>query len=238
MPRHYDDSPGDPNLGDESARDLGILSDHVTRWWGDGLVFHEIVSEYVHLDVHISRATASRPYHVLVTTGMSDRPMKTPEGSEDCRHAELMLALPPEWPLSEDDVEDEKNWWPLRHLKQTARFPHIVETWLWHHHTVGNGESLDPVHPSAPFVGFALGTPRLCPDEARSLRIRTGKEVHFFSLIPLYEAELKFAWKHGTVELFKRLDAAGVTELVQPGRPSVVSVPLRERLRRFWPTRK
>ncbi len=147
MPRNYDGPSGDPNLGDDSAADLTALEQHIGEWWGEGTVFHEIVSEYVHVDVHHCPPGPERPYHILVTTGMSDRAMITPEGCEDFSHCELLLALPPEWPLEQKAFENERNFWPIRHLKQTARFPHVVETWLWYSHTVGNGNELTPVAP-------------------------------------------------------------------------------------------
>ena len=223
MPKNYDEPSGDPNLGSESAQDLAALSNHIGEWWGDGMVWHEIVSEYAHIDVHSIPPSDAHPYHVLITTGMSDRPMVRKEGATDCRHCELIISLPPDWPLDQKSFRNEKNYWPIRHLKQTARFPHVFTTWLWYGHTVGNGDDLTPVHPDIPFVGFALSTPLRCPEGARKLRIREGKEVHFFSLVPLYEAELKFAWEHGTSELFKRLDDAGVDEVVDITRPCVIT---------------
>jgi hypothetical protein len=45
------------------------------------LVWHELISELVHLDIHQIRATEERPFHVLFTTGMSDLPMTLPEGA-------------------------------------------------------------------------------------------------------------------------------------------------------------
>jgi len=83
-PREYGEPTGEPNLGFESARDLEVLSNHIEKYWGKvPEVFHEIVSEYVHVDLHISPAIDSRPYHVVVTTGISDRPMELREPQEN-----------------------------------------------------------------------------------------------------------------------------------------------------------
>lgn len=223
MPREYDGPTGDPNLGDESTQDLNALQQHIGEWWSDGMVWHELVSEYVHIDLHMIPPTKERPYHTLISTGMSDRAMQAPEEHADCKHCELLLSLPPEWPMEQKYFEDERNWWPFRHLKQTARFPHVYTTWLWFSHTVGCNNPLTPVADGVPFVGFAIGTPRLPLAGALKCHIRKGKEVHFFSLIPLYEAELKFAWEHGTATLFEKLDAAGVTELVDVTRACVIT---------------
>lgn len=37
-------------------------------------VWHELVSDLVHLDVHVAEPTPARPYYTVVTSGMSDRP--------------------------------------------------------------------------------------------------------------------------------------------------------------------
>lgn len=165
MPRHYDNPEGDPDLGDESAHDLEILSNHISRWWGDEPeVFHEIVSEYVHIDLHIVPATTERPYHVVITSGMSDRAMTAKDGTN--YYCELLLALPPDWPIRKEDFNDERFWWPFRHLKQTARFPHVFKTCLWYGHTVSNEDPPQPFHETALYSGGILSIPTLCPKEA------------------------------------------------------------------------
>jgi hypothetical protein len=221
MPQHYDSPKGDPNLGKESARDLEVLGNHICRWWGDvPEVFHELMSEYVHLDLHIAPATPSRPYHVIITTGMSDRPMIAPDGSN--HYCELLLALPSDWPIRKQDLGDERVYWPLRQLKQTARFPHVVKTCLWYGHTVANEDPPQRFHDTVPFCGGILSIPTLCPKEAWSVHVRDGKKVFFFSFVPLFERELRFAWNKGSEALFKELDRISVTELIQIDRKCVV----------------
>jgi hypothetical protein len=221
QPKRYDSQTGDPNLGGESTHDLPVLSDHIQRWWGIPRAFHELMSDYVHLDLHVVAASLERPHHTVITTGMSDRPMSPPkEGGE--YYCELLLALPPEWPIRKEDFKNKAWWWPFRALKQTARFPHIYKTCVWHGHTVGHGDSLEPFHESAPFCGVILSNPVLCPSEALTCPVRDGKEVHFFSMIPLFERELKFAWENGSESLIAKLDESGVTELIQANRRCVV----------------
>jgi hypothetical protein len=143
-------------------------------------VLHEVESEFVHIDVHVVRATPERPYHVLLTSGMSDRAMKVPEGAEECGYAELLLAPPRNWPVDYASFEDELNYWPVRQLKRTARFPHVYESWLWCGHTVTNG---DPPSPCArrwfvrSFGSRPLRQGRGC---LRAVR----EEIQFLSVIP------------------------------------------------------
>ena len=60
---------------------LGVdrIARHIERCLGPvESVFHELISDQVHLDVHWVKPTRGRPYHFLVTSGMSDRPMPVP----------------------------------------------------------------------------------------------------------------------------------------------------------------
>ena len=88
-------------IGD--GENIEHISNHVERHYGKiETVWHEIISDLVHVDVHWVQPTAERPYHTLVTSGMSDRPMTVPEGAEDFRYGEVMLCLPSEWKISKE----------------------------------------------------------------------------------------------------------------------------------------
>ena len=60
-------------------------------------MFHELLSDLVHIDVNIMRPDETHPYYVMYTTGMSDMPMTLPEeiqDREDLRYGELYMFLP------------------------------------------------------------------------------------------------------------------------------------------------
>ncbi len=70
--------------GDSSMEEI---SDHIEAHIGEiHMVFHEIVSEQVHIDVHWVKPTKEHPFHTLITSGMSDKPMNTPRR---CRRMRL-----------------------------------------------------------------------------------------------------------------------------------------------------
>ena len=128
--------------GDSS---IDEISDHIEKHVGKiHMVFHELVSDQVHIDVHWVKPTTERPFHTLVTSGMSDKPMHSPQGVDDCDYAELSICLPQDWKVSEEDFEDEKNYWPIRWLKFLARFPHEYNTRLFQGHTIPNGDPATP----------------------------------------------------------------------------------------------
>ncbi len=62
-------------------RYLPTITDHIKKYFGaDFFVLHEKKSSTVHIDVHVVRPTATRPYFTLLTSGMSDLDMRVPMG--------------------------------------------------------------------------------------------------------------------------------------------------------------
>lgn len=86
-------------------------------------VLHEI-------DIHVVKPTQKFPFIRLVTSGMSDLPMMTPEDPDIPRYIELMMTLPADWKLDQASFNDETWYWPVRLLKSLARLPHKYQTWL------------------------------------------------------------------------------------------------------------
>jgi hypothetical protein len=214
------EKPFELATGDEKS--IEAISDHIEEFVGkvDG-VFHEIVSDLVHIDVHMVAPRKKRDYYTLVTSGMSDRPMKAPEGAEGKQYAEVMICLPPDWKLSEKAFEKERWYWPVRWLKMLARLPHEYDTWLWEHHTVPNGDPPEPFADNTDLCVSYLLRPALFPKEFFKLKLKK-KTIHFLCLVPLHADETKFKLKEGSDALVDLLDDAGVTELLDVERPSVL----------------
>jgi Suppressor of fused protein (SUFU) len=211
----------EPSGGDEAL--IEALSGHLEASFGvEPEVFHELVSDLVHVDVHKVPPADGRNWTTLVTSGMAERPMTVPEGLEDHRFAELVLALPPDWPLSEEAFQDEANYWPIRLLKLLARLPHEFETFLWYGHTVPNGDPPEPYAPSTALCGAIILPPVLVPDGFATLELPDGRTVDFYGVVALHPDEMDYKLDQGAEVLAGHLDDAGVTELVDPGRPSVV----------------
>ena len=198
---------------------MRLIADHIEEQLGPiDYVFHELVSEYVHIDVHRIPPQKNRPYYTLVTSGMSEQPMTVPNGAESLRFAELMICLPPNWPLSMEDFRDERNYWPIRLLKVLARLPHEFRTWLGMSHSVPNGEPPRPYAPDTKFSSAVLVPPLTCPDAFRTFQLDEDQTIHFYAVLPLYPEELECKLQQGMNVLIDRLDSARVTELVNPRR--------------------
>jgi hypothetical protein len=212
----------DPAFGQEET--LRAVNDHVQKYAGEiSDVYHEILSDLVHVDVHLAKPRPERNYYTLVTSGMSDRPMAAPDGAEEFKYAELMLCLPPDWRLGDSTSSDEAYYWPVRWLKLLARFPHQYGTWLGWGHTIPNGDPPRPMAPNVAFRGVILASPALFPEEFQTFETQSGKTVRLYAVIPIYADEMERKLKSGADELLKRFQGEGVTELLSPRRPSVLT---------------
>ncbi len=182
------------------------------------LVWHEVISDLIHIDVLIVPAPDDGPLF-LVTSGVSDERMNAPEGREDWAHAELLIQLPPNWPIDEESIRNDSWYWPVRWLKTIGRLPHEYETWIAPGHTIPNGDPAEPIA-DTPFVGFMLMPTYTLPEEFFRLETKSGETITFLELAPLHHAEMEFKLKHGADELEDRL-LDQESWLVDPSRPSV-----------------
>ncbi len=82
-----------------------IVDNHLDQFFDDEediVVFDEIESEVIHRDIFFIKANENRPYHILLSCGMSALPMKVPENVNSSPYAEVMFLLPKEWNLNYD----------------------------------------------------------------------------------------------------------------------------------------
>lgn len=206
-------STGDPQL-------VAAVDAHVTEHFGSpSTVWHELISPYVHVDVHVVAPTAERPVFTLVTSGMSERPMSSSSGD---RYAELTMVLPPTWPsVDSDDFRRPQGYWPYKLLQDLAQLPHEFNTTLWSGHTVPNGDPPAPYAPNTKLSGALLVSPLIAPDGFETLRV-DQREICFFAVVPLHRDEMQLKLDKGLDPLFDLLDEAEVTEILDPERPSVI----------------
>ena len=149
---------------------------------------------------------------------MSERPMTTPDGiGPDYSRAELTMALPPDWPIHS---KEERHYWPFRSLRASPR----SRT----NSTPGSGSTTrsrtttrpSPT-PTTP-ASAARCSPYPCSPARTSSTCTTATTPSCSSPIhPLFEDETNLKLNEGAKALNERLEAAGVTELLDPTRPSV-----------------
>jgi len=199
---------------------LEQISDHIEAHIGPvEMVFHEVLSDTVHIDVHHVAPSDERPFHTLITSGMSDLPMTTPH--EDVpRYLELLINLPVGWKMSQQDWEDERWYWPIRQLKYLARFPHKLDTFLGYGHTVPNGDPPKPYADDTKLMCMLLLPQLSHSDEFDSLLIDEEKTIQFMSLVPIYQEEMDLKLRKGTDPLLERFEDGEVSDVIDVGRPN------------------
>ncbi|RKW08379.1 MAG: 1,3-beta-glucan synthase regulator [Capnocytophaga sp.] len=179
-------------------------------------VFHELVSDDIHCDIYIVKPTPERNYYTLITGGMGAYQMNIPEGFSGSPFAEMVINLPPDWNVKS---EAEKDYWPMRWLKILARLPIEQDTFLAWGHTVPTGEPLEGTLFTCMLL---LGTDDK-KDEEAIVKLPTGKEVYFYTVVPLYEQEMLYKLENDTtalLELFSEKDIP-YPPVVDVNRPNV-----------------
>lgn len=205
------------------AGHLEEVEAHVEKHLGKiETVYHELVSDMVHIDILFVPADKTRPYHVLVTSGVSDQPMKVPEGAEEFRRAELLIALPANWPLTREAFEDEKNYWPLRWLKVVGRLPHEYGSWIGWGHTIPNGDPPAKIE-NTDFIGVMLAPPYWLPAEFFQLESKSCGKISFYQMTPLYLEEMDLKLKQGADELESRFEKADLGFVLDIKRKNVAA---------------
>lgn len=195
------------------------ISDHIQRHIGPiNTIYREVAADQVQVDIHHVKPDEYRKYHTLVTSGMSDLPMKVPAEFDDVKHTELLVFLPESWEVSEEAFEIESWYWPVKLLKYLARFPHKYNTWLGLGHTIPNGDPAQPFADNTALSGLLILPPVNVPESFLQLNIDAQKTIHFYCLIPLYQEEMELKLKKGTNELLKKLSKNGVSDLISIDR--------------------
>lgn len=209
----YDDYDDSLELYEEE--ELDALEEHIKEYFGDfPSVFHEITSTDIHVDVCVVPPTKERNYYTLITMGMGAHEMDLPEGVDsDKARAELLICLPPDWKVGENDEE----WfWPIGLLKSLAHLPIDCKTWL------GWGHSVDNQHPlcdNTELCGSLLVLPEGVESGAEKCVLPNGNVINFFEVIPLYREEMNFKIDYDTIALLDKLQATA-GHIVNINRPN------------------
>lgn len=170
-------------------------------------VFHEMASpDGMHIDIRIIEPTEQFPCRRLFTCGMGARPMDLPpeaRGKAPGR-IELMLSLPPDWPMDEKSMQEIKFAWPMRLLRFLARFPWEESTWIGRGHTI----PLEPFAENTRLSGVFFDCPGNYPVAAGRILLPKDTAVQILQVIPVYKEEIDYAVEHGSEELEKLLKEA------------------------------
>lgn len=203
-----DDNGDNKSIAPEmySEDEIDIIEKHIEHYYGNfEFVFHEKVSPDIHVDICLIPPSEECNWYTLVTMGMGAHLMNVPNQlkEEQLERAELVICLPEYWKLDKEHLKDEKWYWPIRLLKELARFPGENNTWLGWGHTV----SYDgPLSYTTELCASILINPPCGNVGGNTCTLPDGEEVNFYQVIPLYRDELEYKLKNGTQKLLDKMN--------------------------------
>ena len=182
------------------------LRNHYRKFFGDVFqVYHEELSKCVHLDFNVFPANEKRPWHTLVTEGISERQCFAPNEFADYRRIELMFYLPPHWDFSQLLSCDEWSW-PLRMAQYLGRYVHQRKTFFIPGHSFGPGNEDDCyIFPGSKLNNMLFAFPADEEEDFNLLYVE-GKPVSFIRAIPITPAEVQYKCDVGIEPLLQLLD--------------------------------
>lgn len=227
--RYPDFKPKDFTLAIGDEQNINAISKHIEKHIGKiETVFHEIISDLVHIDVHWVKPSEKFPFHILITSGMSDKPMTVPQKMENHKYAELCILLPSNWDIDgtnfitmKEAFKNENNYWPVRCLKSIARFPHEYNTWVSQGHTIPNGENADPFADNTKFGCMILFPSLSLGNNFFSLKISDQKSIDFYCLYSLYKEEMEFKLKNGSDALLDKFEEFNLSDVIDIERKNM-----------------
>jgi tetratricopeptide (TPR) repeat protein len=203
-----------------SEDEMSAIEQHIQSTFGVfDQVLHELDSPDIHVDICVVPPSERRNYYTLVTMGMGAHRMNVPKELAEYKleRAELAIALPPDWKLDKDSMQEQRWYWPVGLLKVLARLPISNDTWLGFGHTM---EKQSPFAEDTELCAAILTGPQdMDLDTCGEVCILPGgEEVNFYQVLPLYREEMEYKLEHDADALLERLAAVGFA--VCPDRPS------------------
>ncbi|MEX0700499.1 MAG: ankyrin repeat domain-containing protein [Planctomycetales bacterium] len=162
--------------------------------------------------IHAMRPNMDDGSRTLFTVGMSD--VRVPLADDPFFCSELILMLPPDWPLTAEALADPQWNWPVEWLKRLAR------------EALDPGEKFVRAFPNGdPPQPFAENT-QLCAwlcvlAQGAVYQMPDYRWVARRSLFAIHDEERLLVETAGDQELLKRFEAANVATCVEVNRPSV-----------------
>lgn len=204
-----------------TEEEMEAVEGHIEQYFGKfENVFHELVSPDIHVDICVVPPSEERDYCTLVTMGMGAHRMNVPEELAEYKleRAELAIALPADWKLVQESMQDERWYWPIRLLKVLARLPIASDTWLGFGHTMDNKENFAE---NTKLCAAILTGPQSTEEGGEVCTLPGGEEVNFYQVIPLYEDELDYKLEHDADALLDKM--AGISFVVNPTRQDAIT---------------
>jgi hypothetical protein len=210
-------SPGAADVLDAIGAHLDLVTSvnhHITQHFGEPAFVLRDSDRAEFIDLHVMPPAEDGAHATVITSGMSRRPMHG--APAESARAEVLIGLPPTWPLDPDTIKDPQHWWPLQLLANIANLPRAQNIWLGVGDAIPHGR---PYSDTTSLCGALLLRPFFAPPGFSTLQT-SEHTVNFYGLFLLHTDELQYRQDHTTDEFFALLAEGGVTEILNPTRPS------------------
>lgn len=206
-----------------SPGEFDEVSDFIREKYGNfERVIHEIIPGDIHIDVVIIPPQGDNNHYTLCTIGAGAYNMQIGRDGFNQEIAgyrfqipeqlEYMIMLPSDWPLDKDALKDEENYWPIRLLKQIARFPIVTNDWVCEGHTVEFEEG-ELFSPKLPYSCLMFTEPSSnIADGVDILNLSSGKSLSFMQIVPITREELAIMRSEDNSAMYERLCRDGMLD--------------------------
>lgn len=156
---------------------------------------------------------------VLMTNGLSTYKMPVLEKFIGREFNELCFCLPSYWDL--EDQRDKNMNWVYEVLYRLQKHAIEKETWFGVGHTIPFANPASAISERMTQSYFFLNDAVFLKDHLTPIQVG-GKEVHFLTIIPIFEDEFDYKLGKGTFKFQKKLGQQNVTELLDDYRKTVL----------------
>lgn len=202
---------------------LQALDQHIDQFFEfeDVVVWRDKRTDNLKIDIYHIKPNDERPYHILMTYGMSRSPMKVPDNAKGFEFGELVAILPDDWDLSPEGLKKAENYWPVFWLKNLARIPQQYDSWLCYGHSIPNGDPSSAIADTS-FEGVVIMDSVTLPEDFLEVKV-DDYTLYLYTVIPVYPEEMEYKISHGVEALREKLADAGIGDWIIPFRPSAVA---------------
>ena len=136
--------------------------------------------------------TEEKPYYTLITLGMGEHKMYNQNNENFSSYSELMISLPPDWNIDDDNYE-----WVLNYLVNLAYIPFTFYfSYEWGHLE----NNFEPFTYETNLSAIAILYPEMKKENSGLLKLE-NRNLQFYQIVPLYDEEYTFALKNGMKNL-------------------------------------
>ncbi len=180
-----------------TQEEMKQFENYIEDNFGKFMVYHELYSPDIHVDILVIPPTEDCYYYKLITEGVGAYKMNVPDvlPKGEYERTELVAYIP-----ADCDMKDipKKHGWVISQLKMIGRLAIEDNSWIGIGHTISHSEDGNiPLDPKVKFVSNLLVPAMNIDRKELDLKLGTKEKINFYQLVPLYKEEYLFQKENG-----------------------------------------